>query len=37
MICEKCSYRPRREDVAQIIDYNVLHVRCYNCGYEWVE
>lgn len=32
-----CGYRPRMEDVNHIPDYDVWHVRCYQCGREWVE
>jgi hypothetical protein len=45
--CDVCSYRPRDADClfVQTVDrldehakeITVLHVRCYDCGHEWVE
>ena len=45
--CDVCSYRPRDADcvVVQTLDrlsedakeIDVLYVRCYTCGHEWVE
>lgn len=37
MKCDLCGYRPRRADANHIEQFDVEHVRCYNCGYEWVE
>ena len=46
-VCEKCGYRPRAGDRHEVIfddttrervaTESVLHVICYQCGYEWVE
>jgi hypothetical protein len=40
--CEKCGYRPRRSDVSLVLpeftgNELMYHVRCYNCGLEWVD
>ena len=47
--CEVCGYRPRKTDANRVevratleLDQDaewvaVDHVRCYNCGHEWVE
>jgi Zn ribbon nucleic-acid-binding protein len=35
--CERCGYHPRRMDSLWVEDYQVHHVRCYECGHEWVE
>lgn len=32
-----CGYRPRMEDSNYIDQFDVWHVRCYQCGREWVE
>lgn len=45
MICDKCEYRPRADDVGMIVldegldelEETILYVRCYRCGHEWVE
>jgi predicted nucleic-acid-binding Zn-ribbon protein len=47
-VCDKCGYRPRATDQYEVTFDNtskkngvdeiiVLHVICYQCGYEWVE
>jgi len=41
-VCEKCGYRPRREDVSLVLpeftgNEVMYHVRCYHCGLEWVD
>ena len=36
-VCERCGYRPRWSDAMFISEQNVTHVRCYECGNEWVE
>jgi Zn ribbon nucleic-acid-binding protein len=43
--CDRCGYRPRTSDAQQIIlnegldeyEIPIEHVRCYQCGLEWVE
>jgi uncharacterized Zn finger protein len=43
--CEVCGYRPRKKDVNLVVmnegadqyEYTIEHVRCYECGHEWVE
>ena len=35
--CPRCGYTPRRRDRHQVVEYDVVHVRCYRCGEEWVE
>jgi Zn ribbon nucleic-acid-binding protein len=45
--CDVCSYRPRDADCvlvettdrigSMVEEIEVLYVRCYNCGHEWVE
>jgi DNA-directed RNA polymerase subunit RPC12/RpoP len=45
--CDVCGYRPRLEDTAKVETtrrigedsetIEVLYVRCYHCGHEWVE
>jgi DNA-directed RNA polymerase subunit RPC12/RpoP len=35
--CPGCGYRPRAEDMFEVVDYQVMHVICYRCGHEWVE
>lgn len=34
--CE-CGYRIRSTDRHEVMDYDVIHVICYQCGKEWVE
>jgi predicted RNA-binding Zn-ribbon protein involved in translation (DUF1610 family) len=35
--CPTCGYTPTKRDRYPIIEYGVVHVRCYQCGEEWVE
>ena len=35
--CEHCGYRIRATDRHEVMDYDVVHVICYQCGTEWVE
>ena len=44
MTCDKCGYHPRESDKHTIVmndgteySYDIIHVICYQCGYEWVE
>lgn len=32
-----CGYQPKNADANYIEDFDVVHVRCYECGREWVE
>ena len=34
--CE-CNYTVRKRDCFYVEQYDVWHLRCYNCGYEWVD
>lgn len=46
-VCDRCGYRPRAGDRYEVTfdnttkdgvdEISVLHVICYQCGYEWVE
>lgn len=47
-VCDKCGYRPKVGDRYEVTfdntskkngvdEIKVLHVICYQCGYEWVE
>ena len=35
--CPVCGYTPRQKDRHLVADHDVVHVRCYRCGEEWVE
>jgi len=37
MKCIACGFRIPGKDTRLIDGHNVLHVICYECGYEWVE
>ena len=43
-VCDICGYRPRGGDQHKVLDagideigMEIIYVRCYNCGNEWVE
>ena len=35
--CPDCGYRFRKNDKMFILDKEITHVICYNCGSEFVE
>ncbi len=45
MKCDQCGYRPQRRDAQNLVldqgkdnlDVDIIYVRCYQCGHEWIE
>ena len=35
-VCD-CGYQPRNSDCHEVVEHDVVHVVCYQCGKEWVE